>query len=135
MSNDDRGERRVLEDDPLRHALAIQESASAVGFDWPEVSPVLDKVAEELDEIREALLHGEQARVMDEIGDAFFALINVARHCKVCPSSALAHANLKFAQRLHIVERIASERHLNLRSLTPDALDDLWRQAKRERGS
>jgi len=132
MSNDDRGKSHSLADDPLRRALAIQQAAAAIGFDWPEVAPVLDKVAEELDEIRGALSQGERARILDEIGDAFFALINVARHCKVCPSAAIEHATAKFSKRLSIVERMAHEQQLSLLSLSTDALDQLWRQAKAE---
>ena len=91
---------------PLSRALKLQAKAAEVGFDWPDLAPVIGKVREETDEIEEAL----RAPVVDadarqeEIGDLLFAVVNLARHAGVDPDKAMSAANMKFARRFGAVE-------------------------------
>ena len=125
----------VLADIPLNmpalsRALKIQKRASSVGFDWSSVPPVLAKVAEELQEVREALVSGDQAAISEELGDLLFATVNVARHLKVNPETALRAANIKFSERLQAVEQQARQQNVALSDCTEAQLDAMWNVAK-----
>ncbi len=125
----------VLADIPLNmpalsRALKIQKRASSVGFDWSSVPPVLAKVAEELQEVREALVSGDQAAISEELGDLLFATVNVARHLKVNPETALRAANIKFSKRLQVVEQQALQQGVALSDCTEAQLDAMWNLAK-----
>ena len=125
----------VLADIPLNmpalsRALKIQKRASSVGFDWSSVPPVLAKVAEELQEVREALVSGDQAAISEELGDLLFATVNVARHLKVNPETALRAANIKFSERLQAVEQQARQQGVALSDCTEAQLDVMWNLAK-----
>ncbi|QEY58437.1 nucleoside triphosphate pyrophosphohydrolase [Pseudomonas sp. C27(2019)] len=125
----------VLDDIPLNlpalsRALKIQKRASNVGFDWNSLSPVLDKVEEELQEVRAAIASGEAAAISDELGDLLFATVNVARHLKVNPETALRAANIKFSQRFQYVEQQAQAQGMAISDCTEAQLDALWNLAK-----
>lgn len=125
----------VLADIPLNmpalsRALKIQKRASNIGFDWSSVPPVLDKVSEELEEVREAISSGEQAAISEELGDLLFATVNVARHLNINPETALRAANIKFSERLHFVERQAQEQGVAISDCTEAQLDAFWNLAK-----
>lgn len=125
----------VLADIPLNmpalsRALKIQKRASSVGFDWSSLPPVLAKVDEELQEIREALARGDQAAISEELGDLLFATVNVARHLKVNPETALRAANIKFSKRLQVVEQQALQQGVALSDCTEAQLDAMWNLAK-----
>lgn len=125
----------VLADIPLNlpalsRALKIQKRASNVGFDWSILPPVLDKVSEELQEVREAITSGEYAAISEELGDLLFATVNVARHLQVNPETALRAANIKFSQRLQYVEQCVQEQGTTIIDCTEAQLDALWNLAK-----
>ena len=125
----------VLADIPLNmpalsRALKIQKRASSVGFDWSSLPPVLAKVDEELQEVREALASGDQAAISEELGDLLFATVNVARHLKVNPETALRAANIKFSERLQAVEQQARQQGVALSDCTEGQLDAMWNLAK-----
>ncbi|MDY0206939.1 MAG: nucleoside triphosphate pyrophosphohydrolase [Pseudomonas sp.] len=125
----------VLADIPLNlpalsRALKIQKRASNVGFDWSSLPPVLDKVDEELQEVREAISSGEQAAISEELGDLLFATVNVARHLNINPETALRAANIKFSERLQHVEQHAQEQGLAISDCTEAQLDAFWNLAK-----
>ena len=104
----------------------IQERASALGWDWPDVDGVWDKVAEELDELRSA----DVAQRLHELGDVLFALANLGRWLGVDPEEALRTANRRWVDRYHAVEELAGERGLVLADLGADAKDRLWDEVK-----
>jgi tetrapyrrole methylase family protein/MazG family protein len=109
----------------------IQERASALGWDWPDVAGVWEKVGEELDELREAA--GEPARPgerLHELGDVLFALANLARWLGVDPEEALRLANRRWVHRYAAVETLAAERGLVLAELDAAAKDVLWNEVK-----
>jgi tetrapyrrole methylase family protein/MazG family protein len=111
----------------LAQAEALGSRAARVGFDWPEVLGVLDKVAEEVGEIAEAA-DGRSREA--EFGDLLFALVNVARWLKIDPESALRTANARWARRFRTVEQMARERGQTLREMSLEELDELWESAK-----
>ncbi len=129
----------VLADIPLNmpalsRALKIQKRASSVGFDWSSLPPVLAKVDEELQEVREALASGDQAAISEELGDLLFATVNIARHLKVNPETALRAANIKFSERLQAVEQQARQQGVALSDCTEAQLDVMWNLAKQTLG-
>ncbi len=111
----------------LGQAQEYQDRAARVGFDWPEIEGVLDKVKEEIEEIKNAESDFELA---SEIGDLFFALVNVARWKNVDAESALRGTNRKFKQRFGYIEQQTGKEGRNLSDLTLEEMDMLWNRAK-----
>mgnify|MGYP001051936455 CR=1 FL=1 len=114
----------------LTRALKLQERAARVGFDWSEAEPILDKIEEEIGELREALAKGDTASIKDEFGDTLFALVNLGRHLKVDSEAALSGTNEKFRSRFHHVERALEGSGSTLEKATLDEMEVLWQQAK-----
>lgn len=113
----------------LQAAQEVQGRAARVGFDWKEVQPVLDKVAEEIRELKAA----QSAQgVQEELGDVLFAMVNVARHLGVNAEMALRSANRKFVERFTRMEEMAQEQGLDFASLPLEQQDELWNRAKAE---
>ncbi len=119
---------------PLLMALRLQERAAGVGFDWPDEKGPLGKVREEMAELEEAAESRVATRVQVEIGDLFFAAVNLSRKFGVDPNQALETANQKFRQRFEEVERMARERGVEVGQATLDELDTLWEEVKQEKG-
>jgi tetrapyrrole methylase family protein/MazG family protein len=113
----------------LEQAQEYQDRAARVGFDWPEIDGVLDKVKEEIDEIKNAETDFELA---SEIGDLFFALVNLARWKHVDAESALRGTNQKFKKRFAYVEQGAKKQERNLSELSLEEMDALWNKAKQK---
>ncbi len=116
-----------------QRALKLQKKAARVGFDWPDVKPVLDKLHEEIDEVRAEFAGGaDAARLTDEIGDVLFVCANLARHAKVDVSQALRHANAKFERRFRRMEAMAAAAGETLPGKSLAEQDALWARAKGE---
>ena len=113
----------------LSQAQEYQDRAARVGFDWPEIEGVLDKVKEEIEEIKNAKTDFELA---SEIGDLFFALVNVARWKHIDAESALRGTNMKFKKRFAYVEQGAKKQGRNLSELSLEEMDALWNDAKKQ---
>jgi nucleoside triphosphate diphosphatase len=116
----------------LLRAYELSARAATVGFDWVEPARVLDKIEEELAELREAVQsHGAgSARAEDELGDVFFALANLARKLGHEPEAALRMANDKFQRRFDWMEHAVRAEHQSLTNLTLEELEALWVRAK-----
>lgn len=116
----------------LMYAQKLQKKCARVGFDWPNTLPVLDKVEEEVGEIRQELEAEtrSKAAIEEEIGDALFAMVNLARHCNVDADTALRKASQKFANRFSAVEALALDKHQSLEELSLAELEALWCKAK-----
>jgi nucleoside triphosphate diphosphatase len=120
----------------LVRADKLTRKAATVGFDWPDAAQVIDKIEEELGEVREALEGGSRAEIEDEIGDLLFAVVNLARHAGVDPESALRGANAKFERRFRAVEQALAAVGKRPADASLDDMEDLWGKAKeRERRS
>ena len=114
----------------LTRALKLQEKAARVGFDWSEAAPILDKIEEEIGELREALATGDAAPIKDEFGDMLFAVVNLGRHLKLDSEAALSGTNEKFRSRFHYVEQALAASGGSLEKATLDEMEALWQQAK-----
>jgi nucleoside triphosphate diphosphatase len=132
------GERSLLHGiagglEPLSKAQRIQERVATVGFDWPSAHGAFDKVAEELEEVRELLADpaAAEARIEEELGDLLFAVVNLARLSGAHAMRALQRANAKFAGRFEALERLAKERGVVVGTATLEELDVLWDEVKR----
>ena len=116
----------------LERALRLQAKAGTVGFDWNDPKAVLDKIAEEAEEISSAIESGSQDAAAEEIGDLMFAVVNLARHLKVNPETALRSANAKFERRFASIERALAKRGKKPEQATLAEMDALWNEAKAE---
>jgi len=111
----------------LSQAQQIQERAARVGFDWADIKPVMEKVLEEFKELEEAITQdGREA----EMGDLFFALVNLARWLKIDAESALRGTNQRFRSRFSYIEQESARTGKSLSSMTLQEMDALWEQAK-----
>ncbi len=116
----------------LAASQEMQERAANLGYDWPSIDGVLDKVIEETEELREAEAAGDDDGWAEEFGDLLFVLVNIARKRGVDAEAAMRAANAKFRRRFGSVERSAAARGVTLRELDFPALDELWDAAKAE---
>lgn len=118
----------------LLRAQKLQKQCAKVGFDWREIQPVFAKVQEELQEVKEEFdrTPQEQSKIEEEIGDLFFATVNLARHLKCDAEDSLRKANAKFEQRFRKVEQKAKEKGAQLEDLSLMEMDFLWDEVKKE---
>ncbi|MBV8345781.1 MAG: nucleoside triphosphate pyrophosphohydrolase [Candidatus Eremiobacteraeota bacterium] len=115
----------------LQRGQRMQEKAARVGFDWPNVGGVLDKLSEELRELAEARRNPQDdPRVREELGDVFFTLVNLSRALGIDAETALREANEKFYRRFAFMEERAGADGKNLSDLSLDELEELWELAK-----
>ena len=137
---DEAGAPSVLDDVPvtmpaLTRAIKLQHKAAKVGFDWPSIAPVFDKIREEIGELEAEVVGQDRAanadRIIDEYGDLLFVMANLARHLDIDPEAALRHTNQKFTRRFKGVEAA-----LRAAGKTPEQsdlaeMDALWNKVKR----
>ena len=114
----------------MMRARKLQSRAARIGFDWPSAEPVLDKIEEEVAELREAVEKKDSAALQAEFGDVLFSCANFARHAKIDPEWALRGANQRFEARFKHMEDAAREGGRQLLELTTAELDSLWQAAK-----
>ncbi|MEX2961429.1 nucleoside triphosphate pyrophosphohydrolase [Microbulbifer sp. TYP-18] len=114
----------------LTRAGKLQKRAARVGFDWPDLDRVLDKVEEELSELRQAVAAGDCEHAREELGDLLFSCVNAARHLQAEPEGLLRGCNRKFERRFRAMEDTASRGGRRLSDLSADQLEALWVQAK-----
>lgn len=115
----------------LSQAQEYQDRAARVGFDWPEIEGVLDKIAEEIDEVKRA---NNEEELTSELGDLIFALVNLSRWKKVDAESALRETNMKFKKRFAYVEQGAKKQGRDLSTLSLDEMESFWQEAKQRDG-
>ena len=130
-----RGATGLLADVPtglpgMTRAVKLQKRAARVGFDWTEAGPVLDKIAEETQELREAMEMQSTDAIEDEFGDLLFVLANLSRHLKVDPEAALRRANEKFTRRFKVIEETLMRRGVSLDDASLEEMETIWDQAK-----
>jgi ATP diphosphatase len=116
----------------LSRAAKLQKRAAQVGFDWPSALPVVDNVREELDEVLEAMADNDAQSIAEEVGDLLFAAVNLARHLKVDPETALRSANGKFDRRFRFIEQALRHAQRPIEECTLEEMDALWGEAKRQ---
>ena len=130
------GKKSVLEGVPkslpaLVKAYRIQDKVSGVGFDWDQKEAVLEKVKEELDELRTEIDTGDSKKMEAELGDVMFSLVNYARFLKVNPENALERTNKKFIKRFNYIEEKAKKSQRKVSELSIEEMEILWQEAKK----
>ena len=125
----------ILDDVPLHfpallEGLKLTKKAAKVGFDWENKEQILDKLAEELQEVRKAAEDGDHEHLAEEIGDVLFAVVNLARHYDVEPETALNKTNRKFRRRFLFIEEELKRQGKTLDAATLAEMDELWNKAK-----
>jgi len=125
----------LLDDIPLalpglKRAQKLQKRAATVGFDWPDAERVLEKVDEELAEVREAIDLNDADKIEDEIGDLLFVCTNLARKSKVDGEACLRRANAKFERRFRYIEDNLKAKERDIRDASLEEMEALWNEAK-----
>jgi len=116
----------------LTRAVKLQKRAARVGFDWPDMGPVFDKIHEELNELKvEIHSEGAEERIAEEYGDLLFVIANLGRHIGVDPETVLAKTNRKFTRRFHHIEKQLSEKGKALSDSNLEEMDYYWDDAKK----
>ena len=115
----------------MSRAVKLQKRASRIGFDWPNMTQVFDKLEEELGELRtEINQNGSSERQLDEMGDVMFVIANLARHLKIDPEQAARAGNQKFTRRFNDMEAQAKTLNKDMHDLTLAELETMWQTAK-----
>jgi len=114
----------------LLRAQSAQKKAARVGFDWPDVEPVFEKLEEEVEEVRDALADGTRREVEEEVGDILFTAVNLARKLHVDAETSLTAATNRFISRFHAVEHELGDRKMQETPL--EELDKIWNRIKHE---
>ncbi len=115
----------------LMRAEKLTKRAARVGFDWPSLNEVFEKLTEEIGETQEAIAEGDQAHIEEEIGDVLFVLANLARKAKIDPEVALRSANAKFERRFRWIEEALQRDGKTPETSSLEEMDGLWNLAKR----
>ena len=114
----------------LMRAQKIQHKAAKVGFDWNDVNGAMDKLYEEIDELKSALAQNDKANIDEEFGDVLFSCVNIARFIDVDSEESLTLATDKFLNRFSIVEKLAKQENIDMSQASLEELDLLWEKAK-----
>ncbi|MFT5068345.1 MAG: ATP diphosphatase [Candidatus Paceibacteria bacterium] len=125
----------VLDDVPnalpaMQRSAKLQKRAANVGFDWPDLTPVLANMAEELEEVQQAFASGDKDHTLEELGDLMFACVNMARHLKQDPEQVMRAANAKFERRFRFLESQLLEAGEQLENVSLERMDAGWDAAK-----
>src|SRR6056297_3018487 len=110
----------------LNQAYEVQKKAAEVGFDWDQVADVVNKIEEELKEVKEAMNADKEDEVKDELGDLLFAVVNLARFFSIDPEIALLGTINKFKERFKFIEEKVDNKGYNIKELSLDELDEIW---------
>lgn len=116
----------------LMRAAKLSKKAARTGFDWPEVSAIVDKLREETVELEQAMASGDRAAIQSEIGDVLFTVVNVARYQSIDPEEALRDMLGRFTSRFGRIEQEAEAQGRNISDMTLEEMDAIWDQAKRQ---
>jgi tetrapyrrole methylase family protein/MazG family protein len=115
----------------LLRAQRLQDRVSRVGFDWDRIDDVVKKLDEELEEFKSALYYKKHDEIEDEIGDIFFALVNISRFVGINPEDALRKTISRFISRFRFIEMAAADQGKKLSDMTLEQMDALWDEAKK----
>ncbi|WP_281174338.1 nucleoside triphosphate pyrophosphohydrolase [Fodinicurvata fenggangensis] len=133
-----KGQLELFDDIPkalpaLVRARKVQSRAARTGFDWPELHPVLDKIMEECQELKDEISYNfSRERIEEETGDLLFSVVNLARHLKVDPESTLNRATAKFQKRFLVMAALLESRGADLQESPLDVMEAAWQDAKKD---
>ena len=114
----------------IAQSVKLQEQAAKVGFDWKEPAPILDKIEEEIGELRDVMGGGGDARIEEEFGDVLFAMMNLGRRLGIDPDMALRKTNNKFRKRFGYIEFSLRNQGVALENAGLSRMEELWQEAK-----
>ena len=114
----------------MLRSIKIQKKASSMKFDWKDLNDVINKVDEELSELKEAIDNKNKLHIEEELGDLLFTIVNLSRHLKLDPEQTLRKSNNKFISRFNIMENILDEKKIEWHDLKKSDLLNLWNKAK-----
>ena len=115
---------------PIYQARQLQQDAADLGFDWPDIQPVFDKLDEELAELRQAWASGDRDAIADELGDLLFVCVNVARHARINAEMSLRRTNQKFQRRFDYVLERMREAGIEMEQGQLEQMEVFWQEAK-----
>jgi MazG family protein len=115
----------------LARAQSITRRASHLGFDWPKIEPVWEKIEEEIEELKNAASSGDKMRTGEELGDLLFSIVNLARFLDVEAEEALAGTIDRFTRRFHYIETKLHEANKGVEQSSLEEMDKLWEEAKK----
>lgn len=119
----------------LMRSTKIQQKATKAGFDWDNINGALDKLSEEVDELKEAIKTQNDIGCFEELGDVLFSAVNVSRFLKCDAEESLTASSDKFIERFITVEELAKDKNIDIKSSSIDILDELWNEAKHKLAS
>ena len=114
---------------PLLKSYKLQKAASRVGFDWKDYKGVLDKIEEELAELKEAIQ--QNSNIEHELGDILFAIVNLCKFLNISAETSLAKANMRFIDRFNYIEKKIVELNKNFEDFNIEELEQMWQEAKK----
>ena len=115
----------------LMYAYKITKKVQKVGFDWPDVANLFEKLDEEFQEFEQALINKDRENIEEEFGDILFILVNLARKLNINPEEALIKTNKKFLKRFKFIENNLKENNLRFEDVNLEYMDNLWEKAKK----
>jgi ATP diphosphatase len=118
----------------IYRARQIQKEAATLGFDWPDITPVFDKLEEELAELKQAFSEGDNDAISEELGDLMFVCVNLARHASVNAEMSLRQTNRKFQRRFAYVQQQMSAAGIAMEQHQLEQMERFWQEAKRHVG-
>ncbi|MEA1986508.1 MAG: nucleoside triphosphate pyrophosphohydrolase [Candidatus Marinimicrobia bacterium] len=132
------GRKRLLDGIPetlpsLHKALRIQEKVATVGFEWEEIEDVVDKIDEEISELKDAIKNKNRDEIEDEFGDLLFTLVNISRYLKVNPDEALRKSTKKFVDRFNKLEKYFIDKKIDIKDVNLEDLESVWQKVKKEK--
>lgn len=135
IKKEDKENKSILSDYPaampaLSHARRVAEQASSVGFDWDDPLGALEKVEEEIEEIKKEIQAGNRVKLEEEIGDMLFAVANVARLAHINPEFALKNTNKKFVARFRYIEDQLRKQGKDINETGMEEMEALWEESK-----
>jgi nucleoside triphosphate diphosphatase len=116
----------------LKRAQKLQKRAAREGFDWPSIDPVINKIEEEMHELREAMQQKDSESIFEETGDLIFSCVNLARHLNVDAEESLRGCNKKFEKRFSFIEKTIETSSREFKDYSLDELESLWQEAKQK---
>ena len=114
----------------LKRAERLQQDAAEYGFDWPNIHPVIEKLEEEVEELKRAVRTGDRSEISDELGDVLFVCMNIARHTRINAEIALRDTNQKFMRRFDYVLKQMKSAGYPLNQQQLDRMESYWQQSK-----
>ena len=114
----------------LIRAKKLQKRAARVGFDWKDANKVINKIEEELEELKIEHSKNNRDKLAEEVGDIFFTIVNLTRHYDLDPEDIMRRSNLKFEQRFKAMEKYAEQNNLELNGMSVDQLENIWQKIK-----